>query len=442
LHLRRINFCTFFLVFIAFSPFRELVAQAESHQIFIPNVWMELLASGRSLEVSGDPTFTKIFFAIESDLNREISDFNSFPSLTLPLIDDKEVLFWRMRDRKHQVRLHPGLFVIVPAGSEAIWIDFGVDATPSSRWEIRASEIPAKKPAHGTVEKTFFFSGSSVLLTGQGKPWVYRILPAAGNPLIKKIDGQFIGMRIARASSGGGKAWQATSSLYPKGVEEVPEFVGPFGAIIDSREPTRETVSSVRFLGKYLSEDLSIKRELEFNVSGARSIGGAIRIEDVSFYPASIFADFEWHGVQANYEGSPSGEPPGIIKHVFGGIGIGYDFAKFLPNVEQKDIAVHIGPQLSIVSVPVTTDFEPKGFVGLRIQPQLIRLGSVWYGNFQVASRADGNMSQFAMGYMNCRFQEICLSAETYRRNLNTKSGTNETSLKETGVALGVGANL
>lgn len=438
----RFNFCVFFLVFIAFSPFRELVAQAKSHQIFIPNVWKELLSSGRSLEVSGDPTFTKIFFAIESDLNREISDFNALPSLMFPLVDDKEVLFWRMRDRKSQVRLHPGLIVIVPAGSEGIWIDFGVDATPSSPWEIRASEIHAKKPSPETVEKTFFFSGSSVLLTGQAKPWMYRILPAVGNPLAKKVDGQFIGMRIARASSGGGKAWQATSNLYPKGAEEVPEFVGPFGAIIDSREPTRETVSSVRFLGKYLMEDLSIKRELEFKVSGAKSVGGAIRIEDVSFYPASIFADFEWHGVKANYDGSASGEPPEVIKQIFAGLGVGYDFAKFLPNVEQKEIAVHIGPQLSIVSVPVTTDFEPKGFVGLRIQPQLIRLGSVWYGNLQAASRADGNMSQYAVGYMNCRFQEICLSAETYRRNLNIKSGSNETVLKETGVALGVGANL
>ena len=439
---RLANFRIFFLVFTAFLPFIDPLAQAESHQIFIPNLWKELLSSGRSLEASGDPTFTKIFFAIESDVNREKSDFNAFPSLTFPLIDDKDVLFWRMRDRKSNLRLHPGLIVIVPAGSEALWIDFGLDATPSSHWEIRASEIPAKKPAPETVEKTFFFSGSSVLLTGQSKPWVYRILPGGGNPLMKKVDGQFIGMRIARASSGPGKAWQPTSNLYPKGVEEVPEFVGPFGAIIDSREPTRETVSSVRFLGKYLTEDLSIKRELEFNVSGARSIGGAIRIEDVSFYPASIFADFEWHGVKANYEGSPSGEPPEVIKQIFAGLGVGYDFAKFLPNVERKEIAVHIGPQLSIVSVPVTTDFEPKGFVGLRIQPQLIRLGSVWYGNFQVASRADGNMSQFAMGYMNCRFQEICLSAETYRRNLNIKSGSNETSLRETGVALGVGANM
>ena len=436
------NFLIFFVVFIASSAFMDPVAQAESHQISIPKVWKELLSSGRSLEVSSDATFQKIFFAIGSDASREASDFNAFPSLTLPLIDDKEVLFWRMRDSKSQLRLHPGLIVVVPAGSEALWIDFGVDATPSSRWEIRASEISSKKPAPATLEKTFFFSGSSVLLTGQSKPWVYRILPAAGNPLAKKTDGQFIGMRIARASSGPGKAWQPTSNLYPKGQEEVPEFVGPFGAVIDSREPTRETVSSVRFLGKYLTEDLTIKRELEFNVSGARSIGGAIRIEDVSFYPASIFADFEWHGVKANYEGSPSGEPPEVIKQVFGGLGVGYDFAKFLPNVEQKEIAVHIGPQLSIVSVPVTTDFEPKGFVGLRIQPQLIRLGSVWYGNLQVASRADGNMSQYALGYMNCRFQEICLSAETYRRNLNIKSGSNETVLKETGVALGVGANL
>lgn len=439
---RLANFRIFFLVFTAFLLFRNPLVRAESHQISIPKVWKELLSSGRSLEVSNGANFQKIFFSIESDTTRDVSDFKSFPSLAFPLIDDKEVLFWRMRDSKSNLRLHPGLIVIVPAGSEALWIDFGLDATPSSQWEIRASEIPAKKPAPGTVEKTFFFSGSSVLLTSQSKPWVYRVFPAVGNPLAKKTDGQFIGMRIARASSGPGKAWQPTLMLYPKGLEEAPEFVGPFGAVIDSRDPTRETVSSVRFLGKYLTEDLTIKRELEFNVSGARSIGGAIRIEDVSFYPASIFADFEWHGVQANYEGSPSGEPPAVIKHVFGGLGVGYDLAKFLPNVEQKEIAVHIGPQLSIVSVPVTTDFEPKGFVGLRLQPQLIRLGSVWYGNLQVASRADGNMSQYAVGHMNCRFHEICLSAEFYRRYLNIKSGSNETLLKETGVALGVGANL
>ncbi len=314
----------------------DSAAQAESHQISIPKVWKEFLTSSRSLEVSDDPTFTKIFFAVGFDANRKMADFDTLPSLSFPLVHDKDVLFWRMRDSKSKLRVHPGLMVIVPAGSNALWLDFGIDVTSSFRWEIRASEIPDKNSPSKSVEKTFFFSGSSVLLTGQSKPWMYRIFPGAGNPLTRKTDGQFIGMRIASASSERGKAWQPTSIIYPKGVEELPEFVGPFGAIIDSREPTRETVSSVRFLGKYLTEDLSIKRELEFNVTGAKSIGGAIRIEDVSFYPASIFADFEWHGVQANYEGSPGVEPPEVIKQVFGGLGVGYDLAKFMPKLEQN----------------------------------------------------------------------------------------------------------
>ena len=415
-------------------------AFADSRQIEIPAVWQDLLSSGRSLEVSADPAFEKLFFAVESDRQRNQTDFNGLPSLTFPKWDEDTILFWRIRDRKSHLRIHPGLMTLVPGGAKATWIDFGVDATPNSRWEIRASEIGDGATAGG-LEKTYFFSGNSVLLKPQPAPWMYRILPANGDPAFKRVDAGFIGLRITRATASEGGLWRPESPLYPKPDVEAPAFTGPFAAIIDAREPTRETVSSVRFLVKYLREDLTIKRDLEFNVSGAKSIGGAIRIEDVSMYPGSIFADFEWHGINASYTASAPGQPPEVIKHVFGGFGVGYDLAKFWSKVEQNQVALHIGPQISLASVPVTADFEPKGFVGVRIQPQMIRLGSLWYGNLQAAKRADGSLTQYAAGYMNCRNWGICLSGEAYGRNLTLQSGANETRIKETGVALGAGAN-
>ena len=433
--------CAFALVAGCFG-WPASAARAGSHHIAVPDVWRTLLSSGRSLEISEDPIFEKIVFNIESDLQRSYADFDAFPSLELPPFEDNRVLFWRMRDRQSQLRIHSGVMVVVPAGSEGLWIDFGVDATSNSRWEVRATEIEAPLHNKAIVEKTFFFSGSSVLLKGQAKPWLYRIHPAMGDPSFKKVDGQFAGMRVARAALSDDNFWRPSSQLYPTRPVELPEFVGPLGGIIDAREPTRETVSSVRLLVKYLHEDLSIKRDLEFDVSAARSIGGAIKIEDVSFYPASIFADFEWHGVKANYEGAPVGQPPEIVKHVFAGLSVGYDLAKFLPSLEQYQVALHVGPQLSLVSVPVTGNFEPKGFVGLRLQPQVISLGAVWYGNFQTAKRTDGDLAQFAVGYMNCRFLGVCLSFEGYKRSMIIRSGADETLVKEAGMAFGAGANL
>jgi hypothetical protein len=433
---------------------------AAEQTLRMPEIWKQLLTTGRSVEVSTDPGFSSVFFAVKGDANRKLPDFEQDPALQFPAFDDDQVLFWRFRDPKARLRQHPGILVVVPAG-EAIWINLGSKA----RWEVFVSENVSGASFGGNPDKTFVISGSSVLLTAGEKPWLYRIAPSWDDPLIKKLDGNFPGLQVARVSavpvdssspmpkSGVLPTWKVGKVLYPaisaeKAAQggapaaEVPEYVGPLGAIIDPRDPTRDSVSSVRVFGKYLTEDLQIKRSLEFDVSGAKSIGGAVRIEDVGFYPASILADFEWHGVQAQYEGSPTGQPPEVIKHVLGGLMVGYDLGTFVPEMAENQIALHAGPQLSIVSVPVETDFEPKGFVGIRLQPQVIRFGALWYGNLQAASRADGSLSHAAAGYMNCRYAQICVSGEVYRRNIEIESGTNETRLVESGVAVGIGKNL
>ena len=425
----------------------------------VPETWKRLLTTGRSVEVSTDPGFTTTFFEVKSNPWRKVADFDQYPSLKFPAFNDDQVLFWRFRDPKGNLRQHPGILIVVPANG-AVWINLGVDA----RWDVFVSENAPTSFFGRNPDKTFSVAGSSVFLTAGDKPWTYRIAPAYNHPLIKQLDGRYPGLQVARvtrntsegASSATGLQWKVGQVLFPPGGKvvfekpdgdrpaegDVPEFVGPLGEIIDPREPTRDSVSSVRFLGKYLREDLVIKRSLEFDVSGAKSIGGALRIEDVGFYPASILADFEWHGIQAQYEGSPSGQPPELIKHVFGGLMVGYDFGVFFPDLVENQIALHVGPQFSLVSVPVTTDFEPKGFVGIRLQPQLIRFGAVWYGNIQAASRGDGSLNHLAAGYLNCRFAALCLSGEVYRRNIEIKSGSNETRLAESGLAIGIGKNL
>jgi len=432
---------------------------AAEQSLNVPETWKRLLTTGRSVEVSTDPGFGTTFFEVKSNPWRKVADFDQYPSLKFPPFNDDQVLFWRFRDPKGNLRQHPGIFIVVPANG-AVWINLGADA----RWDVFVSENAPTSFFGRNPDKIFSVTGSSVFLTAGDKPWTYRIAPAFNHALIRQLDGRFPGLQVARVSkipsaesaSGAIAQWKAERVLYPPGGKlvsdkeaegrpgegEVPEFVGPLGEIIDPREPTRDSVSSVRLLGKYLREDLVIKRSLEFAVSGAKSIGGALRIEDVGFYPASIFADFEWHGVHAQYEGSPSGQPPELIKHVFGGLMIGYDLGVFFPDLVENQIALHAGPQFSLVSVPVTADFEPKGFVGIRLQPQVIRFGAVWYANIQAASRGDGSLTHLAAGYLNCRYAAICLSGEAYRRIVEIKSGTNETRLVESGVAIGFGKNL
>lgn len=425
----------------------------------MPMDWVDPLTKNQSMEISTEPTFNSpdaLVLSIPVDSTRQAKDFDVEPDLQLPVVSENEVWFWRFQDQQGKITGQSGFLLIVPSGSSGRWISFGGDFNSKSQWVIKASRVyeaavggvrdSSEKSGDAVLsdsgEKTYFVTGNSLSLVPQTFAVQYRVYPADGATGSKKAKRDFSGLKVGKTVLTAALGWKVDAIIHPQNATQEPEFVGPLGSIVDVREPTRESISSVSLLGRYLVEDLSIQRDLVFDVRSAKSIGGALRVADVAFYPASIFADFEWHGVTASYDGAPSGEPPEVIKHVFGGFSVGYDLGQFFPRLEQNQFALHVGPQFSVASVPISNDFEPRGFVGVRIQPQWIRFGSVWQGTIEYAARKSSHVSRFSAGYVTCKYFEICLSGEVYLRDLVVASGSDETKLTENGLGLGVGINL
>jgi hypothetical protein len=396
-------------------------AVSDAAQLHDLKSWTKMKEAGFLLEMSDDPSFSSI---VQSG----------------DMVYEKP-RFWRWKTSSGSIYRHPGVALQVSDSSDGVWLELGSDSTPASQWQVAVQRLDGADKASDS-DRFFRFRGTAVLLSGAGGPWLYRVFPSDQDRLSRQTSG-FSGLRVSRLRKTGAANFEVTEVLYPEFQESAPQVaLGPLTAIVDPRDPTRETVSSFRFLGKVLTEDLNITRDLNYSVSGGKSIGGALRLEDVSFYPASIFADFEWHGVGVTYRSETGNEPPEVIKHVFGGLSVGYDIARFWAE-SPEGFALHVGPQIGLVSVPVTRDFEPRGFVGIRIQPQWIQLGALWYGSLQYAPRGDGLLSYGAAGYMNCKvLNGFCFSSELYRRGLALDSGSNTTDMTETGVAAGIGANL